>query len=116
MKLDGPEVLLWAAHLHHLGCLKLMIQALIDGDVVFNYSSITAAATYSANDFSMMLRHGRKFNEKLKQTFDYLLMKKKSVVYDRYRWRWEYFAVLCGFKCERCRRGISARINDISIK
>lgn len=79
--LDRPTTALHcAAHFHHFGCLKLMIEALIEGNKAFNYSSIIAAATYSADDFSMMLRHGRKYKERLKQTFDYLLMKSKNVL------------------------------------
>lgn len=74
--LDRPTTALsWAAHLHHFGCLKMMVEALTESNIAFSYSSLLAAATYSADDFSMMLRHGRKYSENLKQTFEYLLMK-----------------------------------------
>lgn len=79
--LDRPTTALhWAAHSHHFDCLKLMIEALIEADIAFNYSSIIASATYSADEFSMMLRHGPKYNKKLKQTFDYLLMKSRNTL------------------------------------
>ncbi|MCJ1470022.1 hypothetical protein MMC07_008667 [Pseudocyphellaria aurata] len=70
----------WAAHSHHVKCLRLMIEALDESKIAFNYSSLIAAAAYNANDFSMMLKHGRKYKAKLKQTFDYLLLKSQNIL------------------------------------
>ena len=78
--LNRPTTALhWAAHLHHADCLKLIIESLVKHTRHFIYSSVIAAATDSADDFSMMLRHGRKYTTNLKQTFDYLLMKCRNL-------------------------------------
>jgi ankyrin repeat protein len=68
-----PTPIQWAAHYHHVECLKLMIEAMREEKLGFTYTTFLESATRSADVFSMMLRHGPRYKVKLKETFDYLL-------------------------------------------
>ena len=76
---DDMSPLLWAAHFHHAECLRLMCDALTRANIVFTYGPLISAAIGSADMFSMILRHGDGYPEKLSQTFDYLLTKSTNI-------------------------------------
>ena len=73
--------LVWAAHFHHAESLKLMCDALTHANIVFTYGTLVSHAISSADMFSMILRHGNRYEEKFNQTFDYLLTKSSSIAF-----------------------------------
>jgi len=76
-----PPALGWAAHYHHVECLKLMVTALEEARTFFTYNELIAAAAHSADVFSMILRHGLEYKVRLEATFDYLLSKSKTIYF-----------------------------------
>ncbi len=67
------------AFFHHIECLELMVEALIEHEVEFTYESLITPAVWGADEFSMMLRQGAKYQKTLKKTFDYLLLKSENI-------------------------------------
>jgi ankyrin repeat protein len=69
IKHDG-SALGWAAHYHHHECLKLICDALLSSGVSFNFGQLVTTTLWSADAFSMILRHGRYYKENLHRTID----------------------------------------------
>ena len=76
--------LLWAAHYHHDRCLEAMIESLeskvtavtsdgkIDKRVAFLYGPVIEVAIHASDRFSMILRNGSEFLNRLHATLDLL--------------------------------------------
>ena len=78
---NDSSPLLWAAHYHHAECLQLMCDALTRANITFTYGGLVYRAITSANTFSMILRHGDRYLEKLYETFDYLLTETSNTIF-----------------------------------
>lgn len=70
-----PTPLNWAAFMHHKECLEIMVEYIGRRmeRTTYTVGDLFVAATQSADLFSMTLRHGKSYQENLRQTFDYLL-------------------------------------------
>jgi ankyrin repeat protein len=86
--LDWPTDLLgksspleYAAFFHHVECLELMTDTLDQAEVVYSLAPILAAGTNAADTFSMILRHGAKFEENLHKFLDFGLRKSSNVIF-----------------------------------
>lgn len=78
---NQPSPMEWAAHYHHTGCLKLMIEAMKQAKLGFTYLHFLQSATHSADVFSMILRNGFKYKDRLKECMDYLLEETRGVTF-----------------------------------
>lgn len=77
----SPPPLDYAASNHHVECLELLIDALDQAEIKYNMEPILKGATHTADTFSMILRHGAKYEERLHQTLKLCLTKSKSIVF-----------------------------------
>ncbi|KAL7651567.1 hypothetical protein ACMYSQ_008912 [Aspergillus niger] len=86
--LDWPTDLLgqsspleYAAFFHHVDCLELMIDALDSAGLGYCLSQILVAGTNAADVFSMILRNGASYQERLHSFLDLCLRKSKDTVF-----------------------------------
>ncbi|PWY73020.1 ankyrin [Aspergillus heteromorphus CBS 117.55] len=71
----------YAAYYHHVECLELLLKALDDAKIVYTMEPVIAAATHAADTFSMILRNGAKYEERLHQTLNLCLTKSQEIVF-----------------------------------
>jgi len=74
-----PDPLQWAAFMHHHECLRLMIESLEARKVNFTYGKLLQGAINGADEFSMIIRNGTEYKEKLHATLDLLDLKTKNI-------------------------------------
>jgi ankyrin repeat protein len=86
--LDWPTDLLgrstpleFAAFFHHVECLKLMMDALDRAGMDYSLSPIITAGTNAADVFSMVLRNGSSYRDRLHEFLDLCLKKSKDIVF-----------------------------------
>jgi ankyrin repeat protein len=86
--LDWPKDLLgpgspveMAALYHHVDCLIIMVDAMEEAKLGFTYGPFIQRATHAADTFSTILRHGCKYKDMLKATFDFLLERSKPATF-----------------------------------
>ncbi|KAJ5911152.1 uncharacterized protein N7473_000455 [Penicillium subrubescens] len=79
--LVGPSPLEYAAYYHHLECLELMLEALDEAKTTYSLEPIIRAGVHSADTFSMILRHGARYKERLHRFLDFCLRKSKGIVF-----------------------------------
>jgi ankyrin repeat protein len=77
-----PNALGWAAFYHHAECLNVMLQAMEEASLDrlahgYMMQPLLALATSGADLFSMLLRHGSQWKQRLSATFDLLLRKSR---------------------------------------
>ena len=77
----SPPPLDYASSYHHVECLELLIDALDQAKIQYNMAPILRAATHAADTFSMILRNGAKYEERLHQTLKLCLTKSKNTVF-----------------------------------
>lgn len=81
----SPNAVVWAAHFQHHECLKIIMDALLEEKFQFGKgfqtTDVLVAATHSTDTFSMLLRHGALYKERLRETFRYLLRATRNVQY-----------------------------------
>jgi ankyrin repeat protein len=78
---ESPAPMELAAYSHNVECLKLLVEAMKEAKLGFTIGPFLNAATHSADTFSMVLRDGPKFKEKLRSTLDYLVSESKNAVF-----------------------------------
>jgi ankyrin repeat protein len=78
---ESPAPMELAAFSHNIECLKLLVEAMKEAKLGFTIGPFLNAATHSADTFSMVLRDGPKFKEKLNSTLDYLVEESRNVVF-----------------------------------
>ncbi|KAJ6031532.1 ankyrin [Penicillium herquei] len=71
----------YAAYFHHFECLELLMDALDHAKISQNMDSILKSATHSADTFSMILRNGAKYEERLSETLKLCLERSKKTVF-----------------------------------
>ncbi|KAL3478344.1 kinase-like protein [Aspergillus californicus] len=77
----SPPPLEYAASYHHVGCLELLLDALDRDEIRYNMAPVLKAATHAADTFSMILRNGDKYEERLHQTLNLCLTKSQKIVF-----------------------------------
>lgn len=70
---NNPTPLEWAAQYHHRHCLGAMIDTMKTQKFNFTYQEFLKSAVHGADMFSMILRNGVQYLERMKDTLDYLL-------------------------------------------
>jgi len=78
---NQPSPMEWAAYYHHTECLKLMVEAMKQARLGFTYLHFLKSATHGADVFSMILRNGIKYKDRLKECMDYLLEETPGVTF-----------------------------------
>ncbi|PYH94510.1 kinase-like protein [Aspergillus ellipticus CBS 707.79] len=71
----------YAAYYHHAECLELLINALNDAKLTYSMEPIITAAAHAADTFSMILRNGPRYEERLRQTLNLCLRKSNHIVF-----------------------------------
>jgi ankyrin repeat protein len=79
--LVGPSPLEYAAYYHHIECLELMLEALDEAKITWIFEPIIRGGIHSADTFSMILRHGARYKERLHRFLDFCLRKSKNIVF-----------------------------------
>jgi ankyrin repeat protein/serine/threonine protein kinase len=70
---QNPTPLEWAAHYHHRHCLEAMVDVMKEQKIGFTFQEFLKSAVHSADMFSMVLRNGVHYLQRMKDTLDYLL-------------------------------------------
>lgn len=75
----GPSALEHAAYYHHVECLELMMEALEAAGVSYTLEPLLRLGVHSADTFSMMLRHGARYKQRLHEFLELGLRNTKDV-------------------------------------
>jgi len=78
---ESPAPMELAAYSHNVECLRLLVEAMKEAKLGFTIGPFLHAATHSADTFSMVLRDGPNFREKLTSTLDYLVSESKNAIF-----------------------------------
>ncbi|KAJ5921343.1 ankyrin [Penicillium verhagenii] len=78
---SSPPPLEYAAYFHHFECLGLLMDALDHAKITHNMDSILKSAAHAADTFSMILRNGAKYEERLSETLKLCLKRSKQTVF-----------------------------------
>lgn len=74
----APSALEHAAYYHHVECLELMMKALEKAEVSYTLEPLLRLGVHSADTFSMILRHGARYKQRLHEFLELALRKAKD--------------------------------------
>ncbi|TVY16957.1 Serine/threonine-protein kinase HT1 [Lachnellula arida] len=78
---ESPPPMELAAFCHNKECLQLMVEAMERAKFGFTFNPLLYVAAQGSDTFSMILRHGSDFKEKLNSTLDYLVRESKNAIF-----------------------------------
>ncbi|OJJ45965.1 hypothetical protein ASPZODRAFT_143828 [Penicilliopsis zonata CBS 506.65] len=71
----------YAAFFHHVECLQVLMDALDQAGARYSMAPILTAAVHAADTFSMILRNGARYRQRLHATLDVCLARSRPIVF-----------------------------------